>query len=470
MFQLPEIIQRKDNCPQPETDAAFQNLPELCGLPRAPQGGSESTGGGAERGAERVDERGAKDGAERGSERADERLEAQPTKPQPLAAFEKKHGVTVQEKDGQYVFTIGVKGKDKELLKTDATPQGLEQAEKEIAKLEAAKQAHLETTFKVSFSTDGEDVLKQWIEKSDCSWERGAMIKARKPNLAELYGIESALYRAQPSHLTRDGKQGVKFYFLLNNYYKDDPALAYFIRSDKNGRQAVYFEPGANEGKPPTEEDADRMGKHHLYSIEAVTHHELMHNAQHNIGWDTPSTKEKYARQIGWVPFEDPKTHETKWIFKGKQEDQYRRDQDHCKDDFKWCSCSKAGGLQNPAGQTVNRVADARHFKLDEVRDLALVKPSTRYFVNPLEMFAEGGMKYRINQRRREELLTESPTLYEAVKSHDQDEINRTYGLDAAKQPKYIRSVDGYVVLNTPEHKKAIQDFELAVRQKRKSP
>lgn len=382
--------------------------------------------------------------------------------------FEKKQGITVETRDGKYVYILKIHGQDKELLTTDANSKGLEKAEAELGKLRREKIAELEKTFKVSFSTDGEDILKQWAQKDDCSWERGNMIKARSPNLAELSGIEAALYKAQPSQLTKDGSQGVKFYFLTEHYYKHDVALAYHIQQDKNSRQAVYFEPGANEGKPITEKDADRMKMHHLYSIEAVTHHELMHNAQQNLNWDTPKEKEKWARKLGWLPYEDPNTHETKWIFTGKKDELYRRDQDHCKDSFKWCACGQHGGLQNEQGAGVAKVKDARQYTLDQVRDLAQVRPATRYFVNPLEMFAEGGMKYRINEKRRQELLAESPRLYDAVKEHDQQELIIRYGKDNSGAPNYIRSSSGVLVKNTAEARAEVQEFEDKIRKAEK--
>ncbi len=378
--------------------------------------------------------------------------------------FEKKQGVTVETKDGKYVYILKLNGQDKELLTTDANAKGLEKAEAELAKLKRDKIAELDKVFKVSFSTDGEDILNQWVQKNDCSWERGGMIKARSPNLAELSGVEAALYKAQPSQMSKDGSQGVKFYFLTANYYKDDVALAYHIQQDKNNRQAIYFEPGANEGKPITEKDADRMNMHQLYSIEAVTHHELMHNAQQNLNWDTPREKEKWARKLGWLPYEDPNTHETKWMFTGKKDELYRRDQDHCKDSFKWCACGKHGGLENDKGANVAAVKDAKQYTLDQVRDLAQVKPATRYFVNPLEMFAEGGMKYRINEKRRQELLQDSPRLYDAVKEHDQQEVAMRYGKDTAGTPNYIRSVSGVLVKNTAEARAEVQAFEDRIR------
>jgi hypothetical protein len=378
--------------------------------------------------------------------------------------FEQKHGVSVETKDGKYFYILKINGQDKELISTDANAKGIEKAEAELAKLKREKIADLEKIFKVSFSQDGEDILKQWVQKDDCSWGRGNMIKARSPNLAELSGIEAALYRAQPSQLTMDGSQGVKFYFLTQHYYKHDVALAYHIQQDKNNRQAIYFEPGANEGKPITEKDADRMGKHQLYSIEAVAHHELMHNAQQNLNWNTPKEKEKWARKLGWLPYEDPNTHETKWLFTGKKDELYRRDQDHCKDAFSWCACGKHGGLENERGSGVSRVKDAKQFTLDQVRDLAAVKPSTRYFVNPLEMFAEGGMKYRINEKRRQELLEDSPRLYDAVKEHDQQELNARYGKEPSGEPKYIRSPNGILVKNTAEARAEIQTFEEKIK------
>ncbi|HNB22916.1 MAG TPA: hypothetical protein PKZ32_10870 [Candidatus Melainabacteria bacterium] len=411
------------------------------------------------------------EGALCGRPRALERKEAgvAVSKPQTeIQKFENKQGVCVETKDGKYRYLLKIQGEDRELFTTEADSKGLEKAEAELAKLRREKTAELAKTFKVSFSLDGEDVLRQWVQKDDCSWQRGNMIKARSPNLAELSGIEAALYKAQPSQLTQDGSQGVKFYFLTDHYYKHDVALAYHIQQDKNNKQSVYFEPGANEGKPITEKDADRMGDHHLYSIEAVTHHELMHNAQQNLNWNVPSQKEKWARKVGWLPFEDPKTHETKWIFTGKKDELYRRDQDHCKDDFKWCACGKHGELQDDNGKSVSRIKDAKHFSLDQIRDLAEVKPSTRYFVNPLEMFAEGGMKYRINEKRREELYKDSPRLYDAVKEHDQQELDLRYGKDSSGASKYIRSASGIIVLNTADARAEIQKFEDRIRKEEK--
>ncbi len=399
----------------------------------------------------------------RGEAKEEKEKDKGPT-PDPSAEFGKKHALDVTTSNGKYVFSLKLNGSDKELFKTDATQKGLDDAEKEVAKLVEKKQKDLETNLNVAFSTAGEDVIKQWIEKPDCTWERGPMVTARAPRLAELYGIEAALNKAQPSHLNKDGSKGLKFYFLTETYYKNDPALAYFIREDKDKRPAIYFDPNGTNNKPITEVDAKRSGKNYLNSIEALTQHEIFHNAQHNMGWDKYDVKDRFARMIGWLPYEDPKTHETKWIFKGKKDDLYRREQDNCKDPTKWCACHSGGELVNDKGKEVDKVKDAQQFTRDAIQDLALVRPSTWYFVNPVEMFAEGGMKYRLNEETRAELLTESPKLYDAVKIHDQEEIDKYRGVDGQARSNFIRMPDGTLAKNSGENAKTVQEFEAKVK------
>ncbi len=65
--------------------------------------------------------------------------------------FEKKQGVTVETKDGKYVYVLKIQGQDKELLTTDATTKGLEKAEAELAKLRREKIAELEKNLQSQF-------------------------------------------------------------------------------------------------------------------------------------------------------------------------------------------------------------------------------------------------------------------------------------------------------------------------------
>lgn len=394
--------------------------------------------------------------------------ERPPAKLTPVQEFENKHAVTVSKNGNEYEYKIAVYGKDKLLFKTDATDQGLAQAEKELAKLIDEKQKELTKSFKVSFSKEGDDVVQQWIEKPDCSWERGPMVKARSPQLLELYGIEAALYRSQPSSLNSKGDEGVKFHFLKDNYYKDQPVLAYYVSSDKDGKPAVYYEPGANNRKPATEADADRMKQHQLFSIEALTIHELNHNHQAKMGWYTPADKEKLAKEIGWLPFVDPKTKEQDWLLQGKNGELFRLGRDHCKDSKVWVKVNKNGEPLDDKGQPAGTFKAAKHFTRNEVTNAALVKPVTYYFVNPTEMFAEGLMLLRLDQKRREELLRESPRLYRAAKVQDQREIDRHFGTEADGTSKFMRDQNGYIVQNNAANRKKIQDVEDKVEAARK--
>ncbi|MBX9690728.1 MAG: hypothetical protein K2X27_28695 [Candidatus Obscuribacterales bacterium] len=374
-----------------------------------------------------------------------------------ISEFENKNALEIVRNANQLEYKISVNGQDKILTKSDASPKGLAEAEKKIAELVDEKIKELEKSFNVAFSKAGDDVVKQWVEKADCSWERGPMVKARSPQLIELYGIQACLTRCQPSDMASTG-QGVKFHFLEDNYYKDQPVLAYFVGADKDGRPSVYFEPGANNKKPATEKDAERFKRDQLFSIEALTTHELSHNHQAKMGWHTAAEKETLAKAIGWMPFVD-KDGSTEYMMQGKKGEFYRYGKDTCKDSKVWVKCDKSGTpLDDKDLPTTFK--NAKQYRRQEIADRALVKPLTYYFPNPVEMYAEGLMLYRLGDKRREELLRDSPALYKAAKAGDQAEIDQRYGKDPAGQSKKIRTVDGELQENNAENRKSIQDFE----------
>lgn len=387
------------------------------------------------------------------------------TEEQQRTAFSKKHDIDLTAKDGKYEYSVMYKGERRLLLATDANRQGLEEAESKLTKLIQEKQKELARNFKVAFSQDGEDVEQQWIEKNDCTHERGSMIKARSPHMSELLGIEAALERSRPSHLSPDGKKGTKFYFLLDNYQKDDPSLAYYVGRDEEGRPSIFFEPGANDGRPITEKDARLQGKEERSSIMSLVIHELGHNAQENINFDRPRTEERYALMIGWVPFEDPKDHEKKWMLKGKDGRFYRYDKEHCKDGDVWFLSDSSGQPLDAQGKPTSSIKNAKTFSRSEIGELAAVKPLTYYFPSPSEMITEGLMMFRLDSHNRRELLEKSPQLYRAAKELDQQELNRYYGLDSTGKPKYVRSPEGYVIANNATTRRAIEIFESKVKQ-----
>ena len=379
-----------------------------------------------------------------------------------IGDFEAKTAIGVTRSGDKFEYKMSYNGKDKLLATTDASTDGLKEAEKKIAELVAEKEKELERTFNVSFSKAGDDVVKQWVEKADCSWERGDMVKARSPNLIELYGIQATLYRCQPSDTGANG-QGVKFHFLESNYYKEQPVLAYFVQADKDGRTSVYFEPGSNKRKPATEADSDRFNRDHLFSVEALTTHELSHNHQAKTGWHT-AEKENLARSIGWIPFHDAKSGSSEYMLRGKNGEFYRYGKDHCKDSNVWVQADKDGNPLNDKGEKSGSFKDAKQFKKTEIAERAQVKPLTYYFPNPTEMFAEGLMLYRLGGKIEEGLLRDSPQLYKAAKERDQVEIDQRWGKNEQGESKYIRGVDGLIKDNTAEERRKVEGMEEQIK------
>ncbi|MCC7531518.1 MAG: hypothetical protein IT342_23650 [Candidatus Melainabacteria bacterium] len=76
---------------------------------------------------------------------------------------------------------------------------------------------------------------------------------------------------------------------------------------------------------------------------------------------------------------------------------------------------------------------------------IALVKPSTGYFGNPKDEFAEAVMLYKMSEKTQLLLRDKNPKLYSIVQKFDQDELNLTYGLEPDGQPKVYRDRKGLV-------------------------
>jgi hypothetical protein len=93
-----------------------------------------------------------------------------------------------------------------------------------------------------------------------------------------------------------------------------------------------------------------------------------------------------------------------------------------------------------------------------ELRDIAKVKPSTNYFTEPWEMHAEALAMLRHN---RHQLWSQNSDLYQLIKRHDQEQINKHFGVDKkTNEPLKIRGVDGRVVDNTDANRRAVDKVE----------
>lgn len=373
--------------------------------------------------------------------------------------LEKKHGIEVLERNGKYEYRIQRNKESVLLLTTDASKAGLLEADRKLEHLAKVKQQQLYTNFKIIVAKDNENAENRHIKQPDGTIKDGPMVKCRNPRLAELYGLEEAFEKSKPSHMTADGKNGIKVYFLRENIYEPpDNRLADFSDEDKHGRARIYIYPeldGNTAGY--SQADASRRNARVPYSFEATIIHELGHNSQFKRGWSSAETGPIWAHQLGWVPYTSADKKESGYLIQARDGSLYKS---HPDDGSKWIQCNNAGEPLDHNGHRVDKVEDANQIDSDTMRNRALIRPVTEYFTNPLEECAEGIMFYRMGKGYREQLWRESPALYKAVKKIDTEEIVGAYGKDESEQAKFIRSPEGYVVPNTPANRKRVEQFE----------
>lgn len=394
--------------------------------------------------------------------------------------FAADNGIQVATKGDRFVFTLTADGVVK-LFTTAASDDGLKDAANQLVKLVDAKIKKVSETFDVDFSDDDEFVEKQWVKNDKDEWVRGVDVKARKPRLNELYGIEAALYRAQPSHMNKDGGRGIKFYFLLDDLTKGERPLASY-RSDRNGRPAIHYYPGACDGRAVIERDAafnpNQPLGHSYASIEALTLHEMGHNHQRIVDWWNTLEKDE-APKLGYRDCGNDKDGNRIWALESSKKDSageamlYRLNSKT----GKWYHCDNSG----------TAVKGEAELSKAEMRKIAAHKPMTYYFPSPGELFPEGLMAYRLGGDYRASLLNENPALYDVVKRLDQKEIDWAYGqsieyewrsyvdqwgnqnwyqAEVGRTAKYLRGVDGKLVKNSSAAAAAVRKFEKDARKR----
>lgn len=386
--------------------------------------------------------------------------------------FKKLNHLDVEKDGDSFKYTLKANGKDNVLFTTKATLDGLKEAQGKVDKLVDSKQVELTKKYKVEFSAENEYVMKQYVEHANCTVTKAGDIHARRPNLHELAGIESGIERAAPTHLSADGKQGLKVYFLKDSYYKGDAAIAYYIEKDKNSRTALYFDPGETDGIPATEKDAQAK-KYHvdgrlIDSIAAVVVHECAHNEQNNRELEKPANYAKLSKEIGWVGYVDPADKATKYLLEGKDGTLYKFHQDDCSKPKTWLISDKEGHPLDKSGKPTTDSKKYQTLTKWELQDKAKHRPATIYFNNLYEEHAEAATAFRLDADNRGNLLKTSPTIYNAVKRWDDDAIATAYGSDSKNQPNKMRSPSGPIVDNNEANRKALTEWEEKFTPKKK--
>lgn len=305
----------------------------------------------------------------------------------------------------------------------------------------AQRQKDLTAKYKVQFVEPGRPVPRFWkIENGTIA--KDEMTVARAPSMRELDGLEAALKRSQPSQLKDDGT-GVKIAFLSEN--SPDGTLASFWAP----QSLVMVTPGLS-GLAATVRGDMRFDQK-LMTIEAVLTHEFSHNHEDKLVSAGPSADVKYGPSAGWIWAKDTKT----WMLLAKDGSYYAFEGNGV-----WTKRNESGERVDASNKVANSRSDALRVSNDEMQRLALIRPVTGYFDNPLEMYAEAMMMYRLGNDQRKFLRVISPVLYEVVKDNDQAEISRVHGRTPFGNPNYVRDVDGFPKPDSPEIRKRIAELE----------
>jgi hypothetical protein len=333
-----------------------------------------------------------------------------------------KYGVNVEKADGQYEYHLKEDKQDKVLFKTDASPEGLKQGEQKLHDMRQQKEDDLGSKYGVEFSHDGDSV------------KRGDRdIPMRDPRLQELAGVEAALRKVPDGQVRNNDGSPLKMNFSKENIISGAGA---FVQTDGNGQRTMFVQP--TYGLPATEKGSETSGT----SYEGLLDHELGHNMQ---GRDQISD-DKLAQGMGWQ----------KGRFGYNLEDRNGNTYEPIRQAGEanaqgWLRTGKDGDFLDANGQP----GKPEMISNQEMRERAKVRPSSDYFPNPKEEFAEGVANYRMGSGSRGDLLRNSPEVYDQIKQMDQAEIDKSYGAG-----KMLRLPSGEMAPKESANRQEVSDFE----------
>lgn len=303
------------------------------------------------------------------------------------------------------------------------------------------RQTEIAKKYNVQFVPAGTPVPRFWkVEKGSISKEQ--MIEARQPTMKELDGLEAALRRSIPSQVKADGT-GVKIAFLPEN--------------SPDGIHASFWAPQnlvmvtAGISNLPATIRGDMKFDQRLDTIEAILTHEFSHNHEDKLLNSGAMAEAKYGPSAGWIWSKDI----NKWMLLAKDGSYFAYEGRGL-----WTKRNESGARVGTLGNSVQNIEESVSISNDEMQKIALVKPVTSYFDDPLEMYAEALMMFRLGGDQRKYLHSQSPLLYEIVKENDQAEIASYFGRTPFGNPRYYRDIDGIPRPDSPELRKRIAELE----------
>ncbi|MBX9723936.1 MAG: hypothetical protein K2X81_21195 [Candidatus Obscuribacterales bacterium] len=367
-------------------------------------------------------------------------------------ALFKKYGVETYIEDGKYKFTYFVDGQMRDAIQpVDATPDAMDKAEQNLEAQTQSKIKELEKRYKISIEPGGREIGSQ----EDICRPKGDQaglpkISTRTPTMGELYALEQALSQSEPSQLHLPGEKPLSVMFIDKSAAVD--------RDGNDILRGVYFPPEVNKGQgvlviTPSGADApltDNDTKGDEESLASTIRHELAHNGQRNL-YPKMEVPESTLREMGWIRFPNPDykpgqlgSQRFNYAIKTTDGRYFTNSGPSCDNGAgTWNEVNSKGQFLDSNGKIVKDRKDAFEINNDELRENALVKPSTNYFNQPLEVLAEGMKLFRGGEEGREALKNENPELFKIIEKVDELERKLRYGVNSNGSAKVQRRPDG---------------------------
>jgi len=365
-----------------------------------------------------------------------------------IKQFAATHEVSVTQKDGQYQFSLKADGKIQYIGAADSLAGG----EKLLHDRMIAKENELHKTYGADFSAEKDPPGKQLASGRDTN----APLRYRDPTLAELAAVQSSLERIRPTRDNKEGELGPKFSFLKDAYDRDIPKAARFVLGH-DGRAQVYFDPGWNKDRPPTELD---LSSRNQQSMQRAIDHELGHNSlatMHGARNDPKDARDngkaidKIYSDLGW------KVVGGRYMIEGRDNSFYTPEGT---DQQRYFVRHDASGRPADGQGRATTEQNAERIQTLQMRIRSKVEQISEYFPGPDEMYAEGYSAFTSGDKSRQDLKYLAPKLYDVVKEADQNQLNQKYPPFDGHTPRVIRALDGKIVPNTQANATKISDFE----------
>jgi hypothetical protein len=358
--------------------------------------------------------------------------------------FSEKYGVDVKERivngKKEYVYQYKADGKTITAATSDASPEGLERAAKEIERKTKAEMQRLEREFGVKIPGPGE-VIGPQIDS--CTGEEKGEVKTRLPTLAELAGVRDALQKSRPSNQPMDGKP-LHIYFADKPYEVDsngeDAGPMYHTTIKDNpsiiiGSETRFDIPEMTDKDFEKGTSIEEINKTNSFS--SMFQHEMGHHTHYNNDHDL-GVPEEMLPSMGMERIKNP-DNPSEFVDAVRTKDGklymfLPNEGGACNVDGagKWYRINERGQTLDKNGQVldigedVSKLKDLDSLSSAQLRAQALKPPSTDYFDNPKELIAEAIKNFRRNPESRQALKDSNPTLYKIAKEMHEADVART--------------------------------------------